>query len=321
MLSLIIFLPIIGSLFFFGIENENQSASNSTIIKRNSIIKQIGLATSLITLLLTLILFSQINNNIGGYQFTETTIPFGFLGIDLNYIEFNYINDNIKSTALVVWGTNLGSALGWYKRSMIKIVRYMYSTLPFYYFSVVIGLILSDGHLENLNSNKVNSRLIFIQSLAKFEYFWSVYCILAPYISTALIFSIKQRSINYNYSLTFRTMSLPCFTFLRLLFYPLGIKTLPLDLFHWMNPIVLAHWICGDGSNVKSGLLLCTDSYSIKDTIFLMNILIIKFDLDCTLRENNPGQYRIYIKKNSMDKVRSLVLPYMVKSMLYKIHL
>jgi NADH:ubiquinone oxidoreductase subunit 4 (subunit M) len=82
MLGLIILLPVIGSLFFFGIENENQSASNSTIMKQNSIIKQIGLAISLITLLLILILFSQMNNNIGGYQFTETTIPFGFLGID-----------------------------------------------------------------------------------------------------------------------------------------------------------------------------------------------------------------------------------------------
>lgn len=82
MLGLIILLPIIGSLFFFGIENENQSANNSTIIKRNSIIKQIGLATSLITLLLTLILFSQMNNNIGGYQFSETFVPFGFIAID-----------------------------------------------------------------------------------------------------------------------------------------------------------------------------------------------------------------------------------------------
>jgi NADH:ubiquinone oxidoreductase subunit 4 (subunit M) len=82
MLGLIILLPIIGSLFFFGIENEDQSVNNSTIMQRNSIIKQIGLATSLITLLLTLILFSQMNNNIGGYQFSETTVPFGFIGID-----------------------------------------------------------------------------------------------------------------------------------------------------------------------------------------------------------------------------------------------
>jgi NADH-quinone oxidoreductase subunit M len=82
MLGLIILLPIIGSLFFFRIENEDQSVSNTIIARRNSIIKQIGLATSLITLVLVLFLFSQMNNNVGGYQFTETLMPFGFLGID-----------------------------------------------------------------------------------------------------------------------------------------------------------------------------------------------------------------------------------------------
>ena len=82
MLGLIILLPIIGSLFFFGIENEDQTASSATIARRNSMIKQIGLSTSLITLILSLILFSQMNNNVAGYQFTETIAPFGFIGVD-----------------------------------------------------------------------------------------------------------------------------------------------------------------------------------------------------------------------------------------------
>jgi NADH-quinone oxidoreductase subunit M len=82
MLGLIILLPIIGSLFFFGVENEDQSVNNTIIARRNSIIKQIGLATSLITLLLVLFLFSQMNNNVGGYQFAETIIPFGFIALD-----------------------------------------------------------------------------------------------------------------------------------------------------------------------------------------------------------------------------------------------
>src|SRR5450432_3792653 len=82
MLGLIILLPIIGSLLFLGIENEDQSANNTIIARRNSIIKQIGLATSLITLVLALFLFSQMNNNVGGYQFTETIVPFGFIGLD-----------------------------------------------------------------------------------------------------------------------------------------------------------------------------------------------------------------------------------------------
>jgi NADH:ubiquinone oxidoreductase subunit 4 (subunit M) len=101
MLSLIIFLPIIGSLFFFGIDNENQSISNNTLLKRNSIIKQIGLSTSLITLLFALYLFSQMNNNIGGYQFTETTVPLGFIGIDGISIYYVLLTAFITPVALL----------------------------------------------------------------------------------------------------------------------------------------------------------------------------------------------------------------------------
>jgi hypothetical protein len=63
-------------------------------------------------------------------------------------------------------------------------------------------------------------------------------------------------------------MSLPCFTELRFLFYPAGIKSFPLELFDWINSIFLFHWICGDVFNIKSGW-----------------------------KKNNLEQYRIYIKK------------------------
>jgi NADH-quinone oxidoreductase subunit M len=101
MLGLIILLPVIGSLFFFGIDNEDQTANSTTIARRNSIIKQIGLATSLVTLVLALILFSQMNNNVGGYQFTETTAPFGFIGIDGISIYYVLLTAFITPVALL----------------------------------------------------------------------------------------------------------------------------------------------------------------------------------------------------------------------------
>jgi hypothetical protein len=77
----------------------------------------------------------------------------------------------------------------------------------------------------------------------------------------------------------------------------------------------------GDGSNSRHGLILCTDSNSLKDVILLINILIIKYDLICSLREHRKNQFRIYISEKSMNKLRLLVKPYMIESMLYKIHL
>jgi hypothetical protein len=68
------------------------------------------------------------------------------------------------------------------------------------------------------------------------------------------------------------------------------------------------------------GLILCTDSYSIQDVVRLMNVLIIRYNLDCSLHTNKAKkQYRLYIKVKYMDNLREIVKPYMVKSMLYKI--
>lgn len=77
----------------------------------------------------------------------------------------------------------------------------------------------------------------------------------------------------------------------------------------------------GDGSKQPSGLELCTDSYSIQDVVRLINVLIIRYGLICSLRERRKGQYRIYISAKSMANLRSIVEPFIIPSMLYKIHL
>jgi NADH-ubiquinone oxidoreductase chain 4 len=83
MLTLIIILPIIGSLFFVGINEDTTTEGNSLLKSRNnSIIKQIGLATSLITLIYSLIIFSQMNFSAIGYQFNDFFTPTGYIAID-----------------------------------------------------------------------------------------------------------------------------------------------------------------------------------------------------------------------------------------------
>jgi hypothetical protein len=74
----------------------------------------------------------------------------------------------------------------------------------------------------------------------------------------------------------------------------------------------------GDETYKGKGIALCTDSYSIADVVRLMNVLIIRYDLICTLHKSNE-QYRIYISRKSMEKVVKIVKPYMIPSMYYKI--
>lgn len=77
----------------------------------------------------------------------------------------------------------------------------------------------------------------------------------------------------------------------------------------------------GDGSAKQHGLILCVDSYSIADIVRLMNVLLIRYDLNCRIRHHTSTQPRIYIKQRSMPILRVLVKSHMTKSMLYKIGL
>jgi hypothetical protein len=55
-------------------------------------------------------------------------------------------------------------------------------------------------------------------------------------------------------------------------------------VYNELTSIALAHWIIGDGTFKGIILLFCTGSYSIKDVVMLINILIIKYGIHCTIR-------------------------------------
>jgi hypothetical protein len=63
------------------------------------------------------------------------------------------------------------------------------------------------------------------------------------------------------------------------------------------------------------GLIICTDSYTLPDILRLMNVLIIRYELECSLRYHTPTQPRIYIRQRSMPLLRSIVIPYFHPSM------
>jgi hypothetical protein len=75
----------------------------------------------------------------------------------------------------------------------------------------------------------------------------------------------------------------------------------------------------GDGIFNGTTLLLCTDSYSIKEVVLLINVLVIKYDIYCTIHYYNKHYPRIYILKKCLPKIRQIVLPYMHSSMRYKL--
>lgn len=55
-----------------------------------------------------------------------------------------------------------------------------------------------------------------------------------------------------------------------------------------------------------------------KEVILLMNILYIKFNINTTIHLDNKRP-RIYINKKELNKIKSQIEPFFVKSFLYKI--
>jgi len=240
------------------------------------------------------------------------------LPIVLPYPELFYTTVEVaECTDLVVWGTNLVSSIHYPRFS--KLVMSMVSVPPYIY-GVIIGLLLSDGWIDrgNLKRSAQNPRICLEQSLAHFSYFWFVFGILAHFCKSLPFLRFKVRGGVALSSLRLNTRYLPCFTEFYSLFYLDGIKIVPADIYNLLTPEALAHWIMGDGSVMKVGMTLCTDSYSVPDIVRLMNVLMIKYHLDCTLQYHGVFP-RIYIKSGSMARLRTIVAPHMTPSMMYKL--
>lgn len=220
---------------------------------------------------------------------------------------------NIK---LVVWGSNLQSSvgLGRFTKQVSQMIE-----LPSDKLSIIVGLILSDGWLRIGNKGSLNAYLGFKQYLARADYVLFVFFILSHYCKGVPRFTSGIRANNRYFGISFETRSLLCFTGLYKMFYKNNIKCIPDNIYELLMPMALAHWIMGDASARPHGLLLCTDSYSVSDVIKLMNVLMIKYELNCTLQFPAENRPRKDIKQSSMPKLRKIVSIYIIPSMLYKL--
>ena len=180
MITLIILLPIIGSLFFFSIQ---ESTGNSDLDAKNtSIIKQIGLSTSLVTLILTLILFSQLNNSAMGFQYTNYFTPFGVLGIDSISIFYILLTAFITPIALLSDWDSINSKVKYFVFSFLlleslQIAFFSVTDLFMFYIyfeSVLIPLFLIVGIFGASSARIRAAFLLFMYTL-----FGSLFMLLA----------------------------------------------------------------------------------------------------------------------------------------------
>jgi hypothetical protein len=73
----------------------------------------------------------------------------------------------------------------------------------------------------------------------------------------------------------------------------------------------------GDGTKSGTGITLQTQSFTIKEVVFIVSVLIHKFNLECSIHMQR-NQPTIYINSRSMRKIKPKLLPYVFPSMKYK---
>jgi len=198
-------------------------------------------------------------------------------------------------TDLVVWGENLPSGVGWGRHT--KQEREMI-VIPSFQYSVIVGLLLSDGWLVIASATHISPRLGLSQSLSHFKYVWFVFNALSLYCDRFPVLRERKRGTKTHWCVDVVTRALPCFSEIYSLFYVNKKKVIPHNIYELFTPVAFAHLIMGDGGFKSKGIFLCTDSYSIQDVVRLMNVLIIRYDLKCTLHKSYEN-YRIYISRNS----------------------
>jgi hypothetical protein len=76
----------------------------------------------------------------------------------------------------------------------------------------------------------------------------------------------------------------------------------------------------GDGSRQGAGLHLNVYAFDNTSVGHLVETLEKKFGLSCSIH-NHYGKPRIYVKKESMEKLRTLVVPHIVPEIIYKLGL
>lgn len=158
--------------------------------------------------------------------------------------------------------------------------------IPTYEQSVITGLMLSDGWLTFGSKTSKSARLGFKQSLSHSGYFWFVFSLLSHYCSSIPNLITSTRKETNTYAFQILTRSLPCFNELYSIYYPNGIKTIPSDIFNLLTPVALAHWLSGDGAKNRHGITISTESFSVNDTVRLLNVLTVRYRLDCSLRKH-----------------------------------
>jgi len=191
-----------------------------------------------------------------------------------------------------------------------------------------VGLMLGDASLQTQNNGKT-FRLKFEWGDKNKPYLDSVFNLFDDWVLSE---PHKKSRISPQGNLVvnwgFQTISHEAFNFLAELFYPGSVrgKSIASNLIQdHLTARGLAFWWSDDGGKLdynlnskNKGIVLNTQSFTEEEVELMSKQLALKFNLECEVR-SNKGKKVIVIKSNSFSTFLSLIDPYIIPEMRYKL--
>lgn len=186
--------------------------------------------------------------------------------------------------------------------------------------SIIIGLMLGDGHLESSNNGQTY-RLKVEHSIRQKDYINWLYRELGNIIYQGPKIRIKKLNGKSFLSIYFVTYSLGSLRFYAHQFYRNGKKVIPKLIKKLLNPLSLAVWFMDDGSKKSSkhnAYIIHTTGFSKKDLLKASNVLQEKFKITANIHKQYD-KFGLYIGSESAHKFKKLIINHIIPSMRYKL--
>lgn len=193
-----------------------------------------------------------------------------------------------------------------------------------YIYDLITGSLLGTGHGEKRFATRIHIHMgspnvEYLMAIHKFLSYYGYCTNLKPKMASYIA---KSNKIYFSYKL--RTYSYTSFSPIYDLFYPLAEdgtklnkKVIPKTIKSLLSPLVLAIWIMDGGGKSGSGLRVSTQSFTPEDVNILSEAINSVFGLSSTLCAQYKT-YNIYFPKKDLGRLKLLVEPHFVPSMLYK---
>lgn len=190
--------------------------------------------------------------------------------------------------------------------------------------SQIIGHMLGDGSIYYASNHAHLPHFSIKQSIININYLIYSWALLSNLTQGTPSLRRNKSKVGDHlyYAVVYTTRAYPILLPIFNLFYyqveGKWVKYISNELVNYLDARALAFWFMDDGSKHNKTCVIHTNNYTFNDTYKLAGLLHYRFDIETTV-QNKGGKPVLYIKTNSFVKFKTLVLPYMEKSMLYKL--